>query len=114
MSPEWKEAMDWCRSQPPTIQQAIRNIAVQNLINDGFEEVGTSDVNCEAYNLYQDYKASGIPDVITFLLQAHVSNGDILNAILERKELLPLLIGIHEKLDKRIETILKEGDSQND
>ena len=37
-------------------------------------------------------------------------SGEILKKILEKKELLPLLIGIHPSLDEKIENILK-GDS---
>jgi len=46
--------------------------------------------------------------IIPGLFLEFVYHADIIAALLKRKEILPLLIGIHEELDKVIEQVLKD------
>lgn len=64
----WDEAMAWWKSYSVTLQQAIRRIASDKLVEEGAEEVGSSDVNHKVYHIYQQYKAEDNPDIVTFLM----------------------------------------------
>lgn len=65
----WAEAMGWWKSQTEIVQKLIRRIASDKLIEEGAEEVGSSDVNHSVYALYQQYKAEGSPEVLPFLVR---------------------------------------------
>lgn len=65
---QWNEAMNWWNGHSVKLQQIIRNIASNKLVEGGAEEVGSSDVNHAVYAMYQEYKRAGNPDIITFLL----------------------------------------------
>lgn len=65
---KWDEAMNWWKSHSTILQQAIRRTASDKLVEQGAEEVGSSDVNHAVFQMYQEYKSSGNPDIVTFLM----------------------------------------------
>lgn len=49
----WEEAMDWYMSSPASNE--IREAATELLLSNGFESVGSSDINHEVYSMYSHY-----------------------------------------------------------
>lgn len=52
----FQEAMKVYKSRSPEFQRIIRKVASQRLISQGFEEVGTSDINHEICNICNQYQ----------------------------------------------------------
>lgn len=50
------EAMKAYGNRSAAFKQIIRKVAVQRLISQGFEEVGTSDINHEICNICNQYQ----------------------------------------------------------
>lgn len=50
------EAMNAYNNRSQAFKQIIRKVAVQRLISQGFEEVGSSDINHEICNICNQYQ----------------------------------------------------------
>lgn len=51
-----QEALRAYKNRSPEFQRIIRKVAAQRLICQGFEEVGTSDINHEICNICNQYQ----------------------------------------------------------
>lgn len=49
----WEEAFSQYRLLGPLMKNILRNAAKKSLVGQGFEEVGTSDVNHELFHMWQ-------------------------------------------------------------
>jgi len=55
---KWETAMGIWKNLPAEEEQLLRRAACRRMIDRGCEEIGTSDVNCEVYNMvaFGDYR----------------------------------------------------------
>ena len=51
----FEEVMNEYKALEKGMQQMVRNTAVMELQEFGFEEIGSSDVNCQVVDLYNSY-----------------------------------------------------------
>ena len=51
----FEEVMNEYKALEKGMQQMVRNTAVMELKEFGFEEIGSSDVNCQVVDLYNSY-----------------------------------------------------------
>jgi hypothetical protein len=51
----FEEVMKVWRNTEDLIKPFLRRLAANRLIIQGFEEVGTSDINLELYHMFQEY-----------------------------------------------------------
>ena len=51
----FEEVMAEYKAMEKGMQQMVRNTAVMELKEFGFEEIGSSDVNCQIVDLYNSY-----------------------------------------------------------
>ena len=51
----FEEVMTEYKAMSPVMQQLVRKTAVMELQEWGFEEIGSSDVNCQIVDLYNSY-----------------------------------------------------------
>lgn len=51
----FEEVMNEYKALSPMMQQMVRKTAVMELLEFGFEEIGSSDVNCQIVDLYNIY-----------------------------------------------------------
>jgi hypothetical protein len=52
----FEEVMTEYRAMSPVMQQLVRKTAVMELQEWGFEEIGSSDINCQIVDLYNSYE----------------------------------------------------------
>ena len=58
----WDVIMSEYKELGDMMKKMVRNVAVMSLKESGFEEIGSSDVNCEIVNLYNTY--GGFDEVV--------------------------------------------------
>lgn len=50
---DWDQCFNQYRSLSALSRQILRNCATTKLIEDGFEEVGSSDISCVLYDMWK-------------------------------------------------------------
>jgi len=65
-----KESLDMIQRQPPVVQKALREVAKINLLKNKPQEIGSSDISCEAINAINDYVSYHEPEqnLLNYLL----------------------------------------------
>lgn len=53
--PTFEQALESYKLRSDIGRQVLRRIASQRLVNKGFEEVGSSDINHELYSMFLEY-----------------------------------------------------------
>lgn len=66
MDTQWEEMRTWLNGLEPVCKDAVRSTAVAILQNEGSEEIGSSDISCQIFNIYQDFKRSGETSILIF------------------------------------------------